>query len=98
MLTSSAMKVGFSGGLVVDFPHSTRAKKFFLVLMVGGGGMLPQARGMDGGEPSDDEDGSDAEQHVRVAGRKTHKRRKTGSGKEVRRGRTHKGVQAGGWG
>ncbi|KAL0056385.1 hypothetical protein WJX82_010760 [Trebouxia sp. C0006] len=34
MLTSTAMKAGFSGGLVVDFPHSTRAKKYFLVLMV----------------------------------------------------------------
>ena len=29
------MQAGFSGGLVVDYPHSTRAKKFFLVLMVG---------------------------------------------------------------
>jgi hypothetical protein len=28
-------QAGFSGGLVVDYPHSTRAKKFFLVLMVG---------------------------------------------------------------
>ena len=36
LLTNAAMKVGFSGGLVVDFPHSTRAKKYFLVLMVGG--------------------------------------------------------------
>ena len=26
---------GFAGGLVVDYPHSTRAKKYFLVLMVG---------------------------------------------------------------
>eukprot|EP00889_Picochlorum_renovo_P000333 jgi/Picre1/27363/NNA_000330.t1 len=35
MITNAAMRVGFSGGLVVDFPHSTRAKKYFLVLMVG---------------------------------------------------------------
>ena len=27
MLTSAAMRAGFTGGLVVDFPHSTRAKK-----------------------------------------------------------------------
>lgn len=46
MMVSAAMKVGFSGGLVIDFPHSTRAKKYFLCLMVrtthgkgrGGGG------------------------------------------------------------
>jgi 18S rRNA (guanine1575-N7)-methyltransferase len=38
LLTSSAMRQGFQGGLVVDFPHSTRAKKYFLVLFAG---MLP---------------------------------------------------------
>lgn len=51
-------QVGFSGGLVVDFPHSTRAKKFFLVLMVGAGGVqglwtvLVGARGSEGSMPS----------------------------------------------
>lgn len=35
MITSAAMKSGFSGGLVVDYPHSTRAKKYFLVLSCG---------------------------------------------------------------
>eukprot|EP01065_Artemidia_motanka_P029357 TRINITY_DN3548_c0_g6_i1.p1 TRINITY_DN3548_c0_g6~~TRINITY_DN3548_c0_g6_i1.p1 ORF type:complete len:320 (+),score=92.39 TRINITY_DN3548_c0_g6_i1:98-1057(+) len=30
-----ATKAGFSGGLVVDYPHSTRAKKYFLVLQNG---------------------------------------------------------------
>lgn len=35
LLSEEAMKAGFSGGLVVDYPHSTRAKKYFLCLMVG---------------------------------------------------------------
>jgi 18S rRNA (guanine1575-N7)-methyltransferase len=35
MMVAAAMKAGFSGGLVVDYPHSTRARKYFLVLMVG---------------------------------------------------------------
>lgn len=35
MLTGAAMRAGFSGGLVVDYPHSAKAKKYFLVLMVG---------------------------------------------------------------
>lgn len=45
MLSEEAMKVGFSGGLVVDYPHSTRAKKYYLCLMVGSpvGGALPRA-------------------------------------------------------
>jgi hypothetical protein len=34
MMVGAAMRAGFSGGLVIDFPHSTKAKKYFLVLMV----------------------------------------------------------------
>lgn len=49
------MRAGFSGGLVVDFPHSTRAKKYFLVLMVGPSASIPQAKGLDGHEPDDNE-------------------------------------------
>lgn len=65
MLTSAAMKVGFSGGLVVDFPHSTRAKKFFLVLMVGStAGSVPAARGLDG------EDEMELDE-VKVSGRRS---------------------------
>jgi len=33
---SFATKAGFGGGLVVDFPNSKKAKKFYLVLWVGG--------------------------------------------------------------
>ena len=35
LITSCAMRAGFGGGLVVDFPNSTKAKKFFLVLLAG---------------------------------------------------------------
>ena len=38
MITSSAMRCGFGGGIVVDFPHSTRAKKTYLVIHTGFGG------------------------------------------------------------
>ncbi len=41
MITSQSMKAGFTGGLVVDYPNSTKAKKFFLVLMTGGSQPLP---------------------------------------------------------
>ncbi len=33
---------------MVDFPHSTRAKKYYLVLMVGQAAHLPSARGLNG--------------------------------------------------
>jgi len=35
MITSAAIREGFGGGLVVDFPHSTKAKKHFLVIYAG---------------------------------------------------------------
>ena len=35
MITSCAMRCGFGGGIVVDFPHSTRAKKTYLVIHTG---------------------------------------------------------------
>jgi 18S rRNA (guanine1575-N7)-methyltransferase len=35
MITSAAMKSGFSGGLVVDYPNSAKAKKYYLVLEAG---------------------------------------------------------------
>jgi len=40
LITSQAMKCGFSGGIVVDYPNSTKAKKVFLVLMTGGGSQV----------------------------------------------------------
>lgn len=40
LITSQAMRAGFYGGLVVDFPNSAKAKKVFLVLFTGG---VPQS-------------------------------------------------------
>jgi len=45
MITSQAMKAGFTGGILVDYPNSTKAKKFFLVLMTGGVTQMPKALG-----------------------------------------------------
>nr|CAD7201287.1 unnamed protein product [Timema douglasi] len=45
LITSQAMKAGFYGGVVVDFPNSTKAKKFFLVLITGENMVLPQGLG-----------------------------------------------------
>lgn len=35
MINQAALRAGFSGGVVVDFPNSTKAKKFYLVLFAG---------------------------------------------------------------
>ncbi|CAH1115273.1 unnamed protein product [Psylliodes chrysocephalus] len=45
LVTTQAMKAGFYGGVVVDYPNSTKAKKFFLVLMTGGSVPLPKGLG-----------------------------------------------------
>ncbi|KAK1933462.1 hypothetical protein X943_003763 [Babesia divergens] len=46
MITSAASRCNFGGGLVVDFPDSTRAKKYYLCIWAGMTGLpqqLPQA-------------------------------------------------------
>jgi len=35
MITNAAMKNGFTGGLIVDYPNSQKAKKYYLFLMAG---------------------------------------------------------------
>lgn len=37
LIQHQATKAGFTGGVVVDFPNSTKARKMFLVLFTGGG-------------------------------------------------------------
>jgi len=45
LVTNSALRCGFTGGIVVDYPNSTKAKKVYLVLMTGGMlASLPQGR------------------------------------------------------
>lgn len=46
LITQQSMRAGFTGGLVVDFPNSTKAKKMFLCLFAGGAvQQLPQGLG-----------------------------------------------------
>jgi len=42
MITAAALRCGFGGGLVVDYPHSSKAKKHFLVIYAGFCSDLPQ--------------------------------------------------------
>lgn len=45
LITQQAMKAGFTGGLVVDFPNSAKMKKMFLCLFTGGQQKLPKGLG-----------------------------------------------------
>jgi 18S rRNA (guanine1575-N7)-methyltransferase len=35
IITNAALENGFTGGVVVDFPHSAKAKKYYLFLQAG---------------------------------------------------------------
>jgi 18S rRNA (guanine1575-N7)-methyltransferase len=51
LITSSAQKAGFGGGIVIDYPNSNKARKVFLCLFVGGGGGQQQIpKGLEGEE------------------------------------------------
>lgn len=74
MITNAALKNGFTGGLIVDFPNSKKAKKFFLFLMAGYSDeiiqdaekaiMLPKARteGDDYSDVESDDDDDEKEE------------------------------------
>lgn len=90
MISSAAMKSGFSGGLVVDYPHSTRAKKYFLVLSCGPPSTstaLPKAKEGDemisASEDSGDEDG-DGTVNVSERQRPAKKQRRDGKKSNVK--------------
>lgn len=55
LITSTAQKAGFGGGIVIDYPNSKKARKVFLVLFVGGGGGSQQVpQGLQGEEDEDE--------------------------------------------
>jgi len=69
MITAAALRAGFGGGLVVDFPHSAKAKKNFLVLYAGFSGDLPT-------ELPDGLQGELADAQMHVAQRDREKKKK----------------------
>ncbi|KAG9441965.1 hypothetical protein H6P81_017819 [Aristolochia fimbriata] len=88
LITTSAMRAGFAGGVVVDYPHSTRAKKTFLVLTCGPPSIstsIPKAKGEDG-ESCSDESSDEENQTVgfsdRHRPRKKQKIHKKGKGRD----------------
>lgn len=74
MITAAALRCGFGGGLVVDYPHSAKAKKHFLVIYAGLSGEQPANMP----EPMEE----DEEEQVAVNNREREvKKRKSGKAK-----------------
>jgi len=80
MITQQAMKAGFTGGLVVDYPNSTRAKKMYLCLFAGG--QIQQLPSGLTGEEGDEE----TRTHARFD--KERQRYKNLRGKSLKKSRT----------
>lgn len=83
LIMGVATKAGFSGGLVVDYPNSKKAKKFYLVLMSGSSAVsgqqqqqqLPSALGVDGDAMGVDEVQYERRREKGSGGRSKGKRR-----------------------
>ncbi|KAF9684935.1 hypothetical protein SADUNF_Sadunf03G0002100 [Salix dunnii] len=58
LILRSAMHAGFAGGVVMDYPHSTKSRKEYLVLTCGPPSLstaVPRGKGADGESCSEDE-------------------------------------------
>lgn len=75
MVTSTAMKCGFTGGMVVDYPHSAKARKYFLCLFCGAADeyeapkpLLAEHMAAAGGDEDGDAEGFEARRSIQVVG------------------------------
>lgn len=90
LILSYAMRAGFAGGVVIDYPHSSKKRKEYLVLTCGPpslSSVTPKGKGEGEEGCSDDDSGEDEEnQTVCVSGRnrprKKQKLNKKGKGRE----------------
>ena len=91
LITASAMRAGFGGGLVVDYPNSTKAKKYFLVLLAGPPDpefAMPSALGEDGQSVAGGSSGPARRGAIREETRQRPKKRaKKGAGKIEKKGK-----------
>jgi 18S rRNA (guanine1575-N7)-methyltransferase len=85
LILGAAMRSGFSGGIVIDYPHSSKKRKEYLVLTCGPPSVssaVPEARGEDYCSGDDDDDdissGDEENQTVCISDRnRPRKRQKT---------------------
>ncbi len=90
MINKAALKAGFNGGVVVDYPNSTKAKKYFLCLNAGENPngkarAQPRALGMGDADGEPDENDDEEEQHGQQ-GIKVEKVKTTGAKRHQRKG------------
>lgn len=74
LIASSASKVGFAGGIVIDYPNSSKAKKYYLCLSFERSYQVPAAMGDESIEQKHASRGF--QQGVQVVGRETNNDRR----------------------
>lgn len=67
LISHAASKVGFTGGIVIDYPNSSKAKKYYLCLSFERSYAVPKALGVMGG--------NGATAGVQVVGKQQHQRK-----------------------
>lgn len=90
LILGFAMRAGFSGGIVVDYPHSSKRRKEYLVLTCGSPSLsttTPEGKGEYGESCSDEESSEDEENQTvcisdRRRPRKKQKVNKKGKGRD----------------
>ncbi|XP_043692417.1 18S rRNA (guanine-N(7))-methyltransferase RID2 [Telopea speciosissima] len=86
LILGFAMRAGFAGGVVVDFPHSSKSRKEYLVLSCGPPSVstaLPTGKGEDG-ESCSDEDSEDEENQTVCISERHRPRKKLKLTKKVK--------------
>ncbi|RLN56445.1 hypothetical protein BBP00_00008009 [Phytophthora kernoviae] len=72
-ISATAMRCGFSGGLVIDFPNSAKAKKFYLCLFAGYSNQQQVPQGLGVGTTANE---------ISYEGRARNQRQRRGKGRE----------------
>uniref|UniRef100_A0A146KNG6 18S rRNA (guanine-N(7))-methyltransferase n=1 Tax=Lygus hesperus TaxID=30085 RepID=A0A146KNG6_LYGHE len=93
LVTTQATKAGFYGGLIIDYPNSTKAKKYFLVLMTGQNMALPKALGTENSDDSTVQYGNSRMTYKQMKGKPLKKSRDWIIEKKERRKRQGKEVR-----
>ncbi|OIW19409.1 hypothetical protein TanjilG_09429 [Lupinus angustifolius] len=88
LILNAAMRAGFAGGLVVDFPHSSKKRKEFLVLTCGQRSMnASMPKGKDEDDESCSDDSIEDEENQTVCMSDRHRPRKKVKGNKSGKGR-----------
>jgi 18S rRNA (guanine1575-N7)-methyltransferase len=85
IIAQAAARVGFAGGVLVDYPNSTKAKKYFLCLSFERTYQVPQALGTGVGAEQNNYTNSAVAGAVNVVGKVADRRRRHGKGKVAKK-------------